>query len=69
MGRGTASDLRITAEQIVRLRERYNRIVSEATGKPAEQVHEAVQRDFWLSAPEANEYGLVDRIIENHSQI
>ena len=69
MGRGTASDLRITAEQIVRLRERYNRIVSEATGKPAEQIHEAVQRDFWLSAPEANEYGLVDRIIENHAQI
>ena len=69
MGRGTASDLRITAEQIVKLRERYNNIVAEASNKTLEEVTEASSRDFWLSAQEALEYGLVDSIITSHSEL
>ena len=68
-GRGTASDLSITAQQVVKLRERYNRIVSAATGKPEDEIFEASKRDFWLSAPEALEYGLVDKIIEKRSEL
>jgi ATP-dependent Clp protease protease subunit len=69
MGRGSASDLRITAEQIVRMRERYNRIVAEATGKAEDEILEASARDFWLSAGEALEFGLIDRIVTHHQDL
>lgn len=68
-GRGTASDLHITAQQVVKLRERYNRIVADATGKPEDEILEASKRDFWLSAPEALEYGLVDKILEKRGDL
>ncbi|MCA8969395.1 MAG: ATP-dependent Clp protease proteolytic subunit, partial [Planctomycetes bacterium] len=68
-GRGTASDLHITAQQVVKLRERYNRIVSEATGRPEDEILEASKRDFWLSASEALEYGLVDRIVTSRTEL
>lgn len=69
MGHGSAEDLRITAEQIVKLRERYNAIVAEATGKPAAEVLDAVNRDFWLSASEALEWGLVDRLVSDRGEL
>ncbi len=69
MGHGTASDLRITSEQIVKLRESYNQIVADATGRPLEKVLDDVSRDFWLSASEALEYGLANKIIVRHAEL
>ena len=66
---GQASDLEIASAEILRLRERYNRVVSEVTGKDLELINEDADRDFWLTAPEALEYGLVDRVIGRRSEI
>lgn len=61
-GQGRATDLQILAEQFVDLRERMERILAERTGKPLEQIHRDTQRDFWLSADEAQAYGLIDEV-------
>lgn len=66
---GQASDLEITAQQIIKIRERYNAIVSKETGIPAKQVLKDANRDFWLSAQEAHDYKLVDRIIASRKEI
>ncbi|NUQ35858.1 MAG: ATP-dependent Clp protease proteolytic subunit, partial [Planctomycetaceae bacterium] len=55
---GQASDLEITAREIIKIRQRYNMIVSEATGKPVEKITADADRDFWLSPEEAIEYQL-----------
>src|SRR5688572_30608634 len=61
---GSASDVAINAEEILRLRERYNTIVSQETGKSVEQVTKDADRDFWLSPAQAKEYGLVGKIVK-----
>lgn len=66
---GQASDLEIAANEIIRLRDRYNEIVSAATGKPADTVAHDADRDFWMAAPQAVEYGLVDRIVTHREEI
>jgi ATP-dependent Clp protease protease subunit len=66
---GTASDLQITAEEIVKLRERYNLIVSEEVSKPVDQVTADSMRDFWLTAEEAMTYGLVNKVITNKAEL
>ncbi len=62
-GRGTASDIEITAIEIVRLRGRANELIARETGKTVEEVEKVTSRDYWLTAPEAQEFGLVSRII------
>jgi len=69
MGRGQASDLDITAREIIKLRDRYNRIIAEACGKSIDEVTEAARRDFWLDAGSALEYGLVDKVISKRSDL
>jgi ATP-dependent Clp protease protease subunit len=66
---GTASDLEITAQQIVQLRESYNGIVAEAADRPAEKVLEDVHRDFWLDAAAAKDYGIVDRVLQERAEL
>lgn len=66
---GQASDLEIAANEIIRLRDRYNQLVSEATGKSAETVSQDADRDFWMAAPQAHEYGLVNRIIGKRGEM
>jgi ATP-dependent Clp protease protease subunit len=66
---GAASDIAINAEEIVRLKKRYNAIVAEQTGKDPEQIAKDADRDFWLSAPQAMEYGLVGRVIRTAAEI
>jgi len=66
---GQASDLKIASDEIVKLRERYNQLVAEATGKDPAAVGHDVDRDFWLGAEEARAYGLVDRIVVNRREI
>jgi ATP-dependent Clp protease protease subunit len=66
---GSASDIEINAEEIVKLRERYNQIVAAETGKKADQVTKDADRDFWLSPQEAQTYGLVGKIVSSYSEI
>ena len=60
---GAASDIEITSNEIERVREKYNHIVEEETGRPMAKVRTDTNRDFWLTAPEAVDYGLVTRIV------
>lgn len=61
--RGKASEIEITAEEILKLRERCNRLIAAETGRKFEQVQEDTSRDFWLSPTEAAKYGLVSKIL------
>lgn len=60
---GTASDIQIEAREILRMRDRLNRIFAKQTGQPLERIEEDTHRDFWLTAEEAQRYGIVGRII------
>ncbi len=66
---GQATDVRIAAQEIIKIRERINRLVSEETGQPLEKVAADSDRNFWLSAEEALEYGIVSRIIHSAKDI
>ncbi|MEH6677004.1 ATP-dependent Clp protease proteolytic subunit [Phenylobacterium sp.] len=63
--RGQASDIQIEAEEIVKMRERVNRIIARETGQPYEKVVKDTERNFWMNAEKAIEYGLVSKVIEN----
>ncbi len=60
---GQASDIQIHAEKILEVRDRINKILSERTGQPLERVKKDTDRDYYLSAQEAAEYGLIDKVI------
>ena len=62
---GQASDILIHAKHIERIRENINKILSERTGKPLEQIKIDTERDNFMSANEAAEYGLIDKVIAN----
>lgn len=66
---GTAADLEINANEIIKLRERYNAIVAHETNRELNQINNDADRDFWLNTVEAKEYGLVGKIIEKYSEI
>lgn len=68
-GRGAASDIEITAGEIIKLRERANHLIAEATQQPFDQVMRDTDRDKWLGAQEALEYGLVGRVVEHHDEV
>ncbi len=59
---GQASDIKIAAEHILRTREKLNKILAENTGKPIDQIALDTERDNWLSAQEAMDYGIVDKV-------
>lgn len=61
--RGQASDIQIAAEHILRTKDKLNRILAENTGKPLEVIAADTDRDNWMSAQEAMDYGLVDKVI------
>ena len=61
---GQATEIQIAAEHIIRIREKMNRILSEKTGKPIEQIKIDTERDNYMFAEEALAYGLIDKIIE-----
>jgi ATP-dependent Clp protease protease subunit len=66
---GPASDIAIHAQEIIKARERIAQTISRETGKPLESVMQDIERDRWLSAEEAIDYGLVGRIINSKSDI
>jgi ATP-dependent Clp protease, protease subunit len=61
---GQASDIEIQAKEILRIKERINRILADATGQDIETIIEDTERDFYMSAEQAVEYGLVDKVLE-----
>jgi ATP-dependent Clp protease protease subunit len=61
---GQASDIEIQAKEIIRLRARLNEILSEHTGQTVETIAQDTERDYYLSAPAAVEYGLIDKVLE-----
>ncbi len=63
---GQASDIKIRAELILRTRDMLNKILSENTGKPIEQIEKDTDRDNFMTAEQALEYGIIDRIITKH---
>ena len=62
---GQASDISIQAKEILRLRDRVNEILAEHTGKPLDAIARDTDRDFFMSAKEAKDYGLVDEVVKS----
>ncbi len=67
--RGVATEIEIHAREIEKMRSRINELISEETGKPLEQVEKDTDRDFWMSAPEAVNYGLVSRVVRSRIEL
>jgi ATP-dependent Clp protease protease subunit len=66
---GQATDIAIQAREIVKARERIAKVIARETGQPLERVLADIERDRWMSAEEAIDYGLVGRIVERQSQL
>ena len=64
---GQATDIEIQAREILYLRERLNRMYAEHTGQPVEKIARDVERDFFMSAEQARDYGLVDQILDRRA--
>lgn len=62
---GHASDIRIEAQQILKIRERLNQLIARETGQPLEKVTQDSDRNFWMTAKEALDYGLIAKIIKS----
>ena len=62
---GMASDIEIQAKEILRMREEIDQVLAHHTGQPIERISKDTNRDFYLSAPEAVEYGIIDEVISN----
>ncbi|MGL5414365.1 MAG: ATP-dependent Clp endopeptidase proteolytic subunit ClpP [Clostridium sp.] len=63
---GQATDIDIHARRIIRIKEKLNKILSENTGQPLEKINVDVERDYFLEADEAMEYGLIDKVIQKN---
>ena len=66
---GQASDLEITAKEILKLREKINKLLAEACGQSIDRVAEDTTRDYWMTAQEALDYGLVNKIITSKDEL
>lgn len=67
--RGQAADIAIEAQEILKMRKRLNQIFADQTGQPLEKVEDDTDRNFWMSAKEAQDYGLVGNIVNSSSEI
>lgn len=67
--RGMASDIEIQAREIIKMNERLIKIFSKATGQSEDKIAKDIDRDYWLGAEEAKDYGLVSRIITSQNEI
>jgi ATP-dependent Clp protease protease subunit len=67
--RGDATDIAIQAEEIVKMRARINQLIADETGQPLERVAKDTDRDYWMSAEEAIEYGIVGKIVKSATEI
>lgn len=69
MIRGTAADIAVSAKELIRLRKKSIDLYSRETGRPVEQIQKELSRDYWMSADEAVEYKIVDRIVRSITEI
>ena len=67
--RGDATDIKIQMEEILKTKQRINQIIANETGQPIERVEQDTDRDYWMSAEEAIEYGIVGAIISSNDEI
>jgi ATP-dependent Clp protease protease subunit len=67
--RGDATDIKIQMEEILKTKRRINEIIAKETGQPLERVEKDTDRDYWMSAEEAIEYGIVHRIVSSIDEI
>jgi ATP-dependent Clp protease protease subunit len=63
---GQATDIQIQAKEIQRMKDTLNKLIAEQTGKPIEQIEKDTDRDNFMSAAQAAEYGLIDKVLEKH---
>jgi ATP-dependent Clp protease protease subunit len=66
---GPATDIAIQAKEILRTRERIAKVISQQTGQPLAKVLGDMERDFWLTADEAIQYGLVSRVVQSAREL
>lgn len=66
---GSASDIEINAAQILKVRERINRLIADATGQSFDKVSDDTDRDYWMTAEEAKDYGIVAHIIQSTKEL
>jgi ATP-dependent Clp protease protease subunit len=66
---GSATEIEIHAREIIRMRERLNEIFAKETGQPVERITKDTERDYWMSATAAKEYGLVGKIINSATEL
>ena len=65
--RGQATDIKIHTEWLLKTKNKLNKILSEMTGQPMERIERDVERDFFMSAEEAKNYGIVDHVMERRT--
>ncbi len=63
-GEGQAVEIEIAAKHIIKIKDRLNQVLAKHTGQPIDKIEKDTDRDFWLTAGEAREYGLIDEIIK-----
>jgi ATP-dependent Clp protease protease subunit len=66
---GPASDLEITAQEILKTRDKINQLLSDETGQPLAQVAKDAQRDYWMDAERALDYGLISKIVKSRNEL
>ncbi|MFP4704450.1 MAG: ATP-dependent Clp protease proteolytic subunit [Spirochaetaceae bacterium] len=67
--RGVATDIEIHARELEKMRARINKLISNETGQDLERVEKDTDRDFWMSAEDAREYGLISKVVTERSEI
>lgn len=67
--RGVATEIEIHAKELEKLRAKINKLISDETGRAVEKVEKETDRDYWLSAEEAQEYGLISRIVKTRAEL
>jgi len=67
--RGVATDIQIHAAELEKTRQKLNRLIAEETGRSEEQVEKDTDRNYWLSAEEAAEYGLISKIVSRRNEL
>ncbi|MBO5137624.1 MAG: ATP-dependent Clp protease proteolytic subunit [Spirochaetaceae bacterium] len=67
--KGVATDIEIHAKEIEKTRAKINALISTETGKPLEQVAKDTDRDYWLNAEEATEYGLISKVVSSRKEL
>ncbi|WP_437887407.1 ATP-dependent Clp protease proteolytic subunit [Phytobacter sp. V91] len=67
--RGQASDIEIEAKEIIRMLDRVNRLIADATGQTVEKVEQDTDRNYWMNPQEAIDYGIVSRVVKSYEEL